>query len=192
MNKAEQLQKLQQEMASDASLPLKTNLVFGEGSSAATVVFIGEAPGAKEDELVRPFVGRSGQLVDKMLTAIKWKREDVYITNIVKRRPPDNRDPFPEEIEAYKSYLTRQLEIIKPKIIVTLGRFAMSYFIPTGKITRDQGKVFRLAENRLIVPMLHPAAALRGTGAMQMFMKSFVKLPTIVKKADGLLSTPRS
>ncbi|MDO8752042.1 MAG: uracil-DNA glycosylase [Candidatus Wolfebacteria bacterium] len=140
--------------------------MFGEGNVDSPVVFIGEAPGFHENEERRPFIGRGGQLLRKNIRAIGWKEADVYITNIVKRRPPDNRDPLPEEIEAYKPYLARQIEILAPKIIVPLGRFSMNYFLPAAKITRDQGKVFR-AGNLFIVPMLHPAAALRGTGMME-------------------------
>src|SRR3972149_3952251 len=175
MNKAGRLKKLEREIASDKSLPLRrSNLVFGEGDIDCEVMFIGEAPGVKENELKRPFVGRSGQLLDKNLEKIGWKRKDVYITNIVKRHPPENRDPSPKEIAAYKPYLTRQIEIIKPKIIVTLGRFSMNYFLPEAKISRDQGKIFKMGDY-LLMPMFHPAAALRGTGVMQEFEKTFRK-----------------
>ncbi|MDP3957842.1 MAG: uracil-DNA glycosylase, partial [bacterium] len=101
-------------MAADASLPLSTNLVFGEGNPDCAVLFVGEAPGEQEDIHKRPFVGRAGQLLRKSIKELGWKEEDVYITNIVKRRPPGNRDPLPEEIEAYKPYLTRQIGIINP------------------------------------------------------------------------------
>ncbi len=186
MGKVEELRELEQEIASDAALPLQgANLVFGEGSPDCDVMFIGEAPGMTEDQLKRPFVGRAGQLLDKLIQGIGWKRQDVYITNIVKRRPPDNRDPLPEEIEAYKPYLARQIQIINPKIIAPLGRFAMNYFLPTAKITRDQGKVFRVGD-RFVAPLLHPAAALRGTGAMQSLEGAFKKLPLIVKKYEEL------
>lgn len=185
MSKVDELKKLEEEIIADKNLPLKTNLVFGEGSSSAEVLFIGEAPGAEEDRLKRPFVGRSGQLLRKNIRALGWDEEDVYITNIVKRRPPDNRDPCPEEIESYKPYLARQIEIISPEVIVTLGRFSMNYFLPTAKITRDQGKLFRY-EKWFIVPILHPAAALRGNEMMGMFEESFKKLPAIIKKCDEL------
>src|SRR3990167_8946207 len=130
MDKALELQKLHQQMLADKKLPLVTNLVFGEGNSDCRVLFIGEAPGRVEDEMVRPFVGRSGQLLRRNIRDAGWKEEEVYITNIVKRRPPDNRDPLPEEIEAYKPYLMRQIGIINPKVIVPLGRFSMNYFLP--------------------------------------------------------------
>lgn len=171
-------------MQKDPKLPLGTNLVFGEGNPECEVLFIGEAPGATEDEMIRPFVGRAGQLLRKSLRDIGWQEKDVYITNIVKRRPPENRDPLPEEIESYKPYLTRQVDIIAPKIIVPLGRFAMNYFLPLAKITRDQGKIFK-SGNYFILPMLHPAAALRGTGAMRMYEETFRKLPSALEKAKG-------
>jgi uracil-DNA glycosylase len=180
MNKQDELKKLEAEIAANMSLPLQpANLVFGEGNINCDVMFIGEAPGFHEDQQRRPFVGRGGQLLDECIGGIGWKRADVYITNIVKRRPPENRDPLPEEIEAYKPYLTRQIRIINPRVIVPLGRFAMNYFLPEAKITRDQGCAFK-ADGRLIVPILHPAAALRGNEMMNMFRESFKKLPKIV------------
>lgn len=180
--RAQKMNSLEREMKAKRSLPLApANLVFGEGSFAADIFFIGEAPGAKEDELIRPFVGRSGQLLTKMIESIGLKREDVYISNIVKRRPPENRDPLPKEIDAYTPYLKKQIEIIKPKIIVTLGRFSMNYFMPEGKITRDQGKIFRL-DDKLLMPMFHPAAALRGTKNLNEFKAGFLKLKKLLDK----------
>ena len=188
MKKAEELEKVEREMAADKTLPLQeANLVFGEGDSESRVVFIGEAPGFEEDKQVRPFVGRSGQLLRKNIRDIGWKEENVYITNIVKRRPPANRDPSPDEIEAYKPYLTRQLEIIKPKIVVTLGRFSMNYFLPEAKISLDHGKVFRF-DGFLLYPIYHPAAALRSTGMKDEFEDNFKKLPKILEKAGELLA----
>jgi len=185
MPKSELLKKLEEELAADKSLPLQTNLVFGEGSPDAEVVFIGEAPGMNEDIQKRPFVGRGGQLLRKNIRAISWKEENVYITNIVKRRPPDNRDPLPEEIEAYKPYLARQIEILSPKVIVTLGRFSMNYFLPAAKITKDQGKIFKLYKY-CVVPMFHPAAALRNPEVMRAFEATFGKLPEITEKCKTL------
>ena len=184
MDKAEDLRKLQEKMRT-AKLPLDTNLVFGEGDINARIMFIGEAPGRDEDIQIRPFVGRGGQLLRQCLRDAGFKEEEVYITNIVKRRPPENRDPSPEEIEAYKPYLTRQIEIIAPPVIVTLGRFAMNYFLPIAKITKDQGKIFRTG-GRCIVPMLHPAAALRAPEMMRLFRETFSKLPRIVAKCESL------
>ncbi len=186
MTKAEKLKELEKRMMEDKFLPLReANLVFGEGNIDSLVLFIGEAPGQKEDELKRPFVGRSGQLLDKLIGVIGWKREDVFITNIVKRRPPNNRDPLPEEIEAYKPYLAEQIEILNPKIVATLGRFSMNYFIPTAKITRDQGKIFRM-NGRLLMPLFHPAAALRSTETLKLLTLSFKKLPKVLEKYEEL------
>ncbi|OGI74155.1 hypothetical protein A3D42_01745 [Candidatus Nomurabacteria bacterium RIFCSPHIGHO2_02_FULL_41_18] len=184
MDKVAELDKLQNEMAGDKSLPLKTNLVFGEGNPDCEVLFIGEAPGFNEDQEKRPFVGRAGQLLRKNIRDLGWQERDVYITNIVKRRPPENRDPLPEEIENYKPYLARQIEIIAPKIIVPLGRFSMNYFLPLAKITRDQGKLFEM-NGLFILPMLHPAAALRGTEALNMFEGTFKKLPAALTKVTS-------
>ena len=155
MDKQVELKKIEAELAANMALPLRdtANLVFGEGNVDCKVMFIGEAPGVNEDRMRRPFVGRGGQLLDDMIRGLGWKREDVYITNIVKRRPPENRDPFPAEIEAYKPYLTRQIEVIDPKLIVTLGRFSMNYFLPEAKITRDHGRPLMI-DGRTIFPGL--------------------------------------
>lgn len=183
MEKRAALAALEREISADASLPLSTNLVFGEGDPGAEIMFIGEAPGEQEDRERRPFVGRAGQLLRQSIREIGWKEEDVYITNIVKRRPPENRDPLPEEIAAYQPYLTRQIDIIAPKLIVALGRFSMNYFLPEAKITRDQGKVFAAGRWR-VVPIFHPAAALRAPAMMEGFKQSFAKLPVILKSLD--------
>lgn len=196
MNKQETLERLKMEIESDKSLPLygAANLVFGEGSADSEVMFIGEAPGFHEDRLVRPFVGQAGKLLDKLLASIGWPREvypntkkfgvGVYITNIVKRRPPENRDPLPEEIEKYKPYLTRQIEIIDPKLIVTLGRFSMAYFLPNAKISRDHGMAARL-EKYLVIPLYHPAAALRSTQVLKELEEDFKKLPKLLEEAKS-------
>lgn len=185
MDKVLALEKLKQEMVDDKNLPLGSNLVFGEGNPYCDVLFIGEAPGAVEDLQIRPFVGRSGQLLRKCISSLGWKEEDVYITNIVKRRPPENRDPLQEEIGQYKPYLARQIEIIHPKVVVPLGRFSMNYFLPEAKITRDQGKLFK-ANDLFIIPMFHPAAALRATNVMKEFQENFKRLPAAIKKIEEL------
>jgi DNA polymerase len=193
MSKEKALKALQEEIAHDARLPLReSNLVFGEGSPDAEVVFIGEAPGFHEDRLGRPFVGLAGKLLDKLIAANGWKREDVYITNIVKRRPPENRDPLPEEIEAYKPYLEKQLAILEPTAVIPLGRFAMSYFLPNAKISRDQGKTF-MVDGMKIIPMFHPAAALRAGEVMKQLEESFKKIPALLKggaNGDPAISLP--
>ncbi|MDP3953377.1 MAG: uracil-DNA glycosylase [bacterium] len=187
MTKLEELRQLEARITDDPTLPLReSTLVFGEGSAKAEVVFIGEAPGFHEDQQGRPFVGRAGKLLDKLIEGIHWRREDVYITNIVKRRPPENRDPLPEEIQAYKPYLEKQLEIIEPKVIVPLGRFSMMYFLPLGKISKDQGKIFWWREI-LVMPVYHPAAALRNGNLVGDLESAFAKLPKLVSKHNELL-----
>jgi DNA polymerase len=179
--KEEALKRLAEIMASDLTLPLadSANLVFGEGDANAQILFIGEAPGANEDREVRPFVGRAGQLLRKSIRKLGWDERAVYITNIVKRRPPENRDPNEEELVAYEPYLARQIAIIDPKVIITLGRFSMAYFVPNAKITRDQGKVL-VGRGRTIVPILHPAAALRSPEMLRDFERTFSALPTVL------------
>src|SRR5690606_6182380 len=130
-------------MLQDASLPLKkgaTKLVFGEGDPESRIMFIGEGPGYWEDQKGEPFVGNAGALLNHLLSAIGLKRKDVFITNVVHHRPPDNRDPLPEELAAYRTYLDKMIDIISPKVIVTLGRFSMGKFIPGVLISRVHGK----------------------------------------------------
>ncbi len=187
MSKVEELENLKKEMEDDKSLPLygQANLVFGEGDAGAEVMFIGEAPGFHEDKFTRPFVGQAGKLLDKLLEKINWPRESVYITNIVKRRPPENRDPLPEEIEAYKPYLKKQIQIIDPKIIATLGRFAMNYFLPDFKISQSHGKGVIL-RGKIIYPLYHPAAALRATAILKELEADFKKLPDLLKNVESV------
>lgn len=179
--KREALEKIREEMAARKDLPLAdfSNLVFSDGDPDAEIMFIGEAPGFHENRLGLPFVGLAGKLLDKLLTEINWPRSSVYITNIVKRRPPENRDPLPEEIEAYAPYLKRQIEIMKPKLIAPLGRFSMNYFLPEAKISRDHGQLLKTGE-QLIYPLYHPAAALRATAILEDLRKDFHKLPHIL------------
>jgi uracil-DNA glycosylase family 4 len=190
-DKLAELKKLEAELAGDVSLPLRdtANLVFGEGNIDCAVMFIGEAPGFHEDQQHRPFVGRGGQLLDQMIVSIGWKRGDVYITNIVKRRPPENRDPLPAEIDAYKPYLTRQIAIISPRVIVTLGRFSMNYFLATAKITRDHGRALSI-DGRIIYPVYHPAAALRSTEMMNVLREDFKKIPDVVAGKFAAVELP--
>lgn len=158
--------------------------VPGEGNADADIFFIGEAPGRDEDETGRPFVGRSGQLLRKNIRRIGLKEEDVFIGNVVKHRPPDNRDPFPSEIELCKPFLDEQIDIIEPKVIVTVGRFSMGKFFPTSKISQIHGRVFKVeweGQKYFVFPMYHPAAALRGTAMMQAFERDFDKLPKVLE-----------
>ncbi len=157
--------------------------VVGEGNCNAKIMFIGEAPGKKEAETARPFCGRSGKLLDEMIASIGLKREDVYITNIVKDRPQENRDPTPAEIELYAPFLDRQIEIIKPKVIATLGRFSMVYIRNRlglkdllGPIGEMHGKSF-VAKTKngkvTVIPLYHPAVALYNGSQKELLLKDF-------------------
>lgn len=182
MDKAKALEDLKKELEANADLPLRkgaTQLVFGEGSPDAKLYFLGEAPGYWEDQKGRPFVGQAGQLLDETLLSIGLKRADVYISNVVRFRPPANRDPLPEEIDSFAPYVDREIDIIKPEIIVTLGRFSMAKFLPNQKISQIHGKTYSInykGENYKVVPMFHPAAALRSTGVLNAFRQDFKKL----------------
>lgn len=149
-----------------------TNLVFGDGNPNADIVFIGEAPGKKEDEQGVPFVGASGKLLAEMLASINLRREQVYITNIVKYRPPNNRDPLPIEKVAFMPYLERQLDVIQPLLVVTLGRHSMNCFLPGQVIGEIHGQPKRL-KGRVILPLYHPAAALYNGGLRQTLADDF-------------------
>jgi len=145
----------------------RTNAVPGEGSPDTEVVLIGEAPGFNEDRLGRPFIGRAGDLLVKLLGSIEWRRDDVFITNVVKCRPPDNRDPEPDEVAACAPFLKRQLEILDPALIVTLGRHSMGRFMPGARIGQAHGTTAAVdpasgARDATVFAMYHPAAALRG------------------------------
>lgn len=185
--------RLKEEMLKNEELPLRegTNLVFGKGNPDTDVMFIGEAPGRTEDKMMEPFVGRAGKLLDQFFAEIKMPREQFYISNIVKRRPPENRDPLPHEIESYKPYLKREIQVIKPKIIATLGRFSMNYFLPDIKISASHGKIFRI-KDVLIYPLYHPAAALRSTGVLEELRKDFKRLPYLIANYDRLLKKAES
>ena len=160
------------------------NLVMGDGNTDADIVFIGEAPGKNEDEQGLPFVGAAGKFLDEMLSAAGMKRSDVYITNIVKYRPPGNRDPLPEEKQAFWPYLVRQLDVIAPKIVVTLGRHSMEYFLPDLKISviHGQPKRIRFGQTKIvIVPLYHPAAALYNGSMRATLIEDFMKLTKIIQ-----------
>ncbi|MCK5084293.1 MAG: uracil-DNA glycosylase [Candidatus Pacebacteria bacterium] len=158
----------------------RTNVVPGEGSFKAEIMFIGEGPGKKEDELGRPFVGAAGKLLDKLIESIKLSREDVYIANVVKCRPPKNRDPFPEEVDSCRKWLDEQIEIIRPKIIILLGRHSMDRFLPNQKISIDHGKPKR-KNGQVYFPIYHPAAALYRNGLFEDLQKDFKKIPKILE-----------
>lgn len=156
-----------------------TQLVFGDGSPNADVVFIGEAPGKNEDIQGKPFVGAAGKFLNEMLATIGMKREDIYITNIVKYRPPNNRDPLPAEKEEFLPYLQAQLEIIKPAIVITLGRHSMNCFLPDLQISKVHGQPKRY-KGQVYMPLFHPAAALYNGSMRQTLLDDFAKIPTVI------------
>jgi DNA polymerase len=183
MSKYSKLHSLKDEMEKDDSLPLKKGagkLVFGSGNTEATILAVGEGPGRTESIQGLPFVGQAGKLLDKLLILAGVERKDIFITNIVHHRPPENRDPLPNEIEAYGKYLDEILEIIKPKIIITLGRFSMNKFLPDAKISDVHGKSFKVKEFT-IIPMYHPAASLRNGKILQAEKDDFSKLKDMIQ-----------
>lgn len=195
-NKQAKLDKIQQKILDDkvttALAEGATQLVFGVGNPDAEIVFIGEAPGKNEDLQGEPFVGAAGKFLDEMLEMINLKRRDIYITNIVKYRPPANRDPQPDEKKAFLPYLQSQLEIIQPKVVVTLGRHSMNCFLPDLQISKVHGQPKRvklhLKENDndifevVILPLFHPAAALYNGDMRQTLIDDFALIPAILEK----------
>lgn len=162
----------------------RTNSVPGEGPADARIMFIGEAPGWNEDQQGRPFVGAAGKFLEELLAAAGLKRSDVFITNVVKSRPPGNRDPLPDEIAACAPFLQRQIDAIDPDVIVTLGRFSMAKWFPGERISRIHGQPKKDGK-RLIVPMYHPAAALHQQALKATILEDFAKLPRILAEAEA-------
>lgn len=167
-----------------------TQLVFGDGNPGAEIVFIGEAPGRNEDLQGKPFVGAAGKFLNEMLSEIGLAREDVYITNIVKYRPPNNRDPLPDEKKAFLPFLQAQLEVIQPKVVVTLGRHSMNCFLPDLQISKVHGEPKRIKIKMkqtddilpiVIVPLFHPAAALYNGDMRQTLMDDFAGIPRVIQ-----------
>ena len=158
----------------------RTNAVPGEGSPTADIMFIGEGPGFYEDRDGRPFVGPAGQFLDQLLRSIGLSRSDVYITNMVKCRPPNNRDPLPAEIRSCRPYLDTQLEIIAPKVIVTLGRYSFTKFFPGETLSRSRGKPRRW-KNLVVYPIYHPAAALHNPKLRPVIERDFDRLLPLSK-----------
>ena len=195
MEKNKLLDQIRADILSDDICPdlakLATQLVFGDGNPDADIVFIGEAPGKNEDIQGKPFIGASGKFLSEMLESVGLKREDVYITNIVKYRPPENRDPSPQEKKDFLPYLQRQLEVIAPKVVVTLGRHSTNCFLPDLQISKSHGEPKRVKlqfkDNTdvlevVILPLYHPAAALYNGGMRQTLLDDFAAIPTIIKK----------
>lgn len=157
--------------------------VPGEGPANAEIMFIGEGPGFYENEQGRPFVGQAGKFLEELLAGIGLKREQVFIGNVVKCRPPSNRDPLPDELAACSDYLERQIQAINPRVIVTLGRFSMARFLPNAKISDVHGQSYQV-KGRTIVPMFHPAAALHQPSLRPMVEKDFKRLPELIAHAS--------
>ena len=167
----------------------RTRAVPGEGNPHAKILFIGEGPGLHEDKQGRPFVGPSGQLLQELLKSINLKREDVFITNVVKCRPPDNRDPLPAEIAACNDYLDRQIAAIQPLVIVTLGRHSMAKFFSGEKISAIHGRP-RKMNGYICIPMFHPAAALRTESYKIALREDFKKIPLVLAEAERSAAEP--
>jgi uracil-DNA glycosylase family 4 len=186
----EELVELYREVRICQRCPLaatRTQVVFGSGNADADLMFVGEAPGFHEDQQGKPFVGAAGKLLDKLLGEIGMSRDDVFIANVLKSRPPDNRDPQPEEIDACKPYLTRQIELIEPRVICTLGNFS------TKLLTRRQDGITRVhgrPQDHVIAglpiriyPIYHPAAGLRSTAMLETLREDFRRLPDLLEAA---------
>ncbi len=191
MPKQDQLEKLNKEMLACSQCSLRegcTQVVPGEGSAKAKIMFIGEGPGKKEDELGRPFVGAAGKFLDEMLSVIGTKREDVYIANVVKCRPPGNRDPLPEEVATCWPWLLEQIKAIKPKLIVTLGRHSLERFLPGFRISEIHGQAKRRGieeiGKQVFFALYHPAAALYNGSMRDTLIKDFKRIPKVLKKIE--------
>jgi uracil-DNA glycosylase family 4 len=157
--------------------------VPGEGPVDSEIMFIGEGPGFHENEQGRPFVGAAGKYLEELLAKINMHRGEVFIGNVVKCRPPNNRDPLPDELAACSDYLERQIQVINPKVIVTLGRYSMARFLPNAKISEVHGQAYRI-KGRLVVPMFHPAAALHQPSLKVSVERDFTHLPELIATAD--------
>jgi DNA polymerase len=185
-----QLQRIADEVNVCTKCPLhegRTHAVPGEGPINADIMFIGEAPGRNEDQQGRPFVGQAGKLLEQLLAEIGLTRDDVWIANVVKCRPPGNRDPMPEEIAACSEYLERQIALLQPKIIATLGRYSMEKFFPGARITKVHGQAKR-AGNRVLIPMFHPAYILRNMAALPDAQRDMRKIPRLLERLEAVLA----
>jgi uracil-DNA glycosylase family 4 len=180
-----ELEELHQRIASCTDCDLcktRTNAVPGEGPSDAEILFVGEAPGFNEDQQARPFVGAAGRFLDELIASIGLRREQVFITNVIKCRPPNNRDPLPGEVDACHGYLERQIELLKPKVIVSLGRYSLAWFFPKDAIGKVHGQA-KVREGTYFMPMYHPAAALHAGNMRRVIEEDFRKIPAVLEKA---------
>jgi DNA polymerase len=187
MTAAEELQTIASEVAGCTQCRLsqgRRKAVPGEGPADAELLFIGEGPGFHENEQGRPFVGAAGRFLEELLALIQLRREQVFICNVVKCRPPENRDPLPDEIEACRPFLDRQIAAINPAVIVTLGRFSMARYFGQSRISAVHGQATK-ADGRLVVAMFHPAAALHQPALKGAIQDDFRKLPALIAKGRG-------
>lgn len=187
-----ELQTLYRQIASCPDCDLcrnRTHAVPGEGPEDAELMFVGEGPGFYEDQQARPFVGPAGRFLEELLASIGLERQAVYITNVIKCRPPDNRDPLPVEIEACRKYLQRQIELIKPRLIVTLGRYSLAWFLPKETIGKAHGQL-KARDGLHILPMYHPAAALHAANMRRVIEEDFRKIPSALEQAKQTASQP--
>ena len=187
-----ELDGLATEVALCTGCPLhqgRTRAVPGEGPADAQIMFIGEAPGFHEDQQGRPFVGAAGRFLEELLASINLTRNDVFIANVIKCRPPGNRDPLPEEIEACRPFLDRQIEVISPKLVVTLGRFSMARAFPSARISRVHGKP-RKIDGVLYYPMYHPAAALHQPSLRRVIEDDMARIPELIRQIGQIDESP--
>jgi uracil-DNA glycosylase family 4 len=186
VNPAQALQAVASEVSACTACRLhlsRKRAVPGEGPPNAGIMFIGEGPGFHENEQGRPFVGAAGRFLEELLASIGLTRDQVFICNVIKCRPPGNRDPQPEEIEACAGFLERQIQAINPKVIVTLGRFSMARYFPEARISAVHGRA-RTVNGRLVVPMYHPAAALHQPSLRRSVQEDFAQLPGLMGRAE--------
>ena len=180
-----ELEELHQRIASCPDCDLcrtRTHAVPGEGPPNAEVLFVGEAPGFYEDQQARPFVGPAGRFLDELIASIGLRRDQVFITNVVKCRPPNNRDPLPGEIDACRKHLQRQIELIQPRIIVSLGRYSLAWFSPRDAISKVHGQA-KVKDGVYFIPMYHPAAALHAGNMRRVIEEDFRKIPAVLERA---------
>lgn len=191
MNAAEELSQIAEEVSACTRCALhhsRKNAVPGEGPPDSDIMFIGEGPGFHENEQGRPFVGAAGKLLDDLLAKIDMERSDVFIGNVVKCRPPGNRDPQGAELSSCSEYLERQIQAINPKVIVTLGRYSLMHFMPNAKISDVHGQAMQV-KGRLVVAMYHPAAGLHQRSLMSTIEEDFKRIPELIAKADKMSET---
>lgn len=179
------LEELHQRIASCRDCDLcrtRTHAVPGEGPPNAELLFVGEGPGFHEDQQARPFVGQAGRFLEQLLASIGLRREQVFIANVVKCRPPNNRDPLPGEVEACRKYLQQQIELIRPKVIVSLGRYSLAWFFPRDTISKVHGQA-KVKDGVYFMPMYHPAAALHAGNMRKVIEEDFRKIPAVLERA---------